>query len=256
MTSRLPPRRIFSSASRRALPRMVPSRRAHGMLRLSSFSCWSRNSASSGEIEDHRLVEDHRRDLVAGRLAEAGRQHDEDVAAPRDVRDDPLLLRVETVDAEPARRLVDLAERRLGRLGDGAARPRPPALAPAPIVVGPFGFGGRRLAAPLFPTGFVQVTCRLCHGDGPFLGYGFLAQDGIGRRAGDRTARSRPAPPVGRCCRQYRVAKANFATERASARRRHARARGSREPRRRAALTERPSRPFSVNLRDNPRTRR
>jgi hypothetical protein len=50
ITSSEPPRAMVSSASRRALPRTVPSRRTHGMRRFSSFSCWSRSSASSGEM--------------------------------------------------------------------------------------------------------------------------------------------------------------------------------------------------------------
>ena len=53
--------------------------------------------------EDDGLRQRHRRNLVAGGLAEAGRQHDEDVATPGGLGDDALLLGVETTEAEPSR---------------------------------------------------------------------------------------------------------------------------------------------------------
>jgi hypothetical protein len=53
--------------------------------------------------DHHRLRHDHRRDLVAGRLAEAGRQDDQSVGAGAGVVDHLLLLRIQARDAEASR---------------------------------------------------------------------------------------------------------------------------------------------------------
>ncbi len=49
---------------------------------------------------DHRPWQQHRRNLVAGRLAEAGGQHEQHVAAREHVGDDLLLLGMQSLDAE------------------------------------------------------------------------------------------------------------------------------------------------------------
>ena len=77
-----------------------------------------------GGDQDHRLAHRHRRDLITGRLAEPRRQHHQNVAPLAHMRDHLFLLRVQTVDPESTRRLVDLGHRSVGGLAVAATRPR------------------------------------------------------------------------------------------------------------------------------------
>jgi hypothetical protein len=83
--------------------------------------------------QHHRLRQRHRRDLVAGRLAVAGRQHDEDVAAAGGFADDPLLFGVEAVETESTRRELDRASD-LGAIRAAVTAAFPP---PAPASASP-----------------------------------------------------------------------------------------------------------------------
>ena len=85
-----------------------------------SASTWSCISAISGEIDDAGARPDQRRDLVAQRLAAAGRHEHERVAAADDVLDDLPLAAPERVVAEdPAQHLARVARGvvRLARRG-------------------------------------------------------------------------------------------------------------------------------------------
>ena len=118
ITSSEPPRAIRSSASRRALPRTVPSRRTHGNLALEQLLVLIAQQREQRRDQHHRLGQDHRRDLVAGRLAEAGRQHHQQVLAGHGVGDHPLLLGVEPRDPEAAGAELDRRQA-LAHLGGG-----------------------------------------------------------------------------------------------------------------------------------------
>jgi hypothetical protein len=86
----------------------------------------------------HRLRQDHRGHLVAGGLAKSGGQDHQHVAPGEGVLDHALLLRVQRVNPESARRRVDRTRQRgrrraalrcLGRLRRVRPPPPPPRLA-------------------------------------------------------------------------------------------------------------------------------
>lgn len=60
------------------------------------------------------MRQQHRRDLIAGRLAEARRQHDQGVATFHGLCDRGLLFGTQTRDAERARSLLDVGRRHEG----------------------------------------------------------------------------------------------------------------------------------------------